>query len=68
MAKKPTEFSDTNKAGRAYMATKPQERRSPRRDKQVARGKGFDQTARAALNSAREAMGHGRQRKDWGQK
>ena len=64
------EFSDTNKAGRKYAQmgkSSKSEKRTPRRDKQVARGVGFAQHAQKMEKSARQAMGHGRSRKDWGQ-
>ena len=61
------EFSQFNEAGRKYMGSgKKSERRTPRRDKQVARGKGFEQHAQRQVASARHAMGRGRVGKQYG--
>jgi hypothetical protein len=64
----PKEFSDTNKAGRKYARMgkpdKKAEHRTPRRDKQVARGVGFAQHAQKEVARAREDMG----RRRWGGK
>ena len=63
----PKEFSGTNKAGRKYSKLK-EKRRTPSRKRQVARGKGSPtNTESAIVRQARRDMGHGRERKDWGQ-
>jgi hypothetical protein len=64
----PKEFSQFNEAGRKYAKSKkPADgRRTPRRDKQVARGKGFDQMAQSKIPDVRRAMGRGRTGKQYG--
>ena len=57
------EFSQWNEAGKKYAKKKKKKsdgRRTPTRDRQVARGKSFDQMARDQVGSARRAMGRGR--------
>lgn len=64
---KPREFSQFEGPGRDYATKKKRsERREPRRDKQVARGVGFAQTAQRKATQARRAMGRGRVGEQYG--
>lgn len=59
----PKEFSQFEGPGRKYAPKKDEQRRTPTRNRQVARGKGTPTTEPDIVRSARKAMGRGRYKK-----